>query len=179
MFLEPRKPAFNYFYHPIWLIQVPQGTLPHILNLWILQLPDDEGLHRTVQILSHGEWCYHYNNVAAHITHINHQFLQHCADKNIALNIEKCKFFQIQVTFAGFQLSAEGYQIDQSIFEAIAKYPTPINRSGLQSVIGLVNQLSTSTSNVATLLTQLKLLLSTKSDFAYVAKQSWRSILHC
>ena len=68
------------------------------------------------------------SNAADHLTHVK-QFLQRCVDRNIALNIEKCKFFQTTVTFAGFQLSAEGYQIDQTITEAISSYPTPTNHT--------------------------------------------------
>ena len=40
------------------------------------------------------------------------QFLQQCADKHIALNFDKCKFCQTEVTFAGFRLSTQGYQVD-------------------------------------------------------------------
>ena len=66
------------------------------------------------------------SNVADHLIHVK-KFLQRCVDRNIALNIQKCKFFQATVTFAGFQLSAEGYQIDQIIMRAISSYPTPTN----------------------------------------------------
>ena len=50
-------------------------------------------------------------------THMEHvrQFLQRCQDKRIALNIDKCKFCQTEVTFAGFQLSAKGYRVDATI----------------------------------------------------------------
>ena len=106
------------------------------------------------------------SNAADHLTHVK-QFLQRCVDRNIALNIEKCKFFQTTVTFAGFQLSAEGYQIDQTITEAISSYPTPTNRTDLRSFIGLVNQLTTSTNSVAALLAPLRPLLSTKNDFVW------------
>ena len=50
-----------------------------------------------------------YNsNVSDHERHVK-QFLQRCADCNISLNTEKCQFFQCQITFAGFQLSVDGY----------------------------------------------------------------------
>ena len=52
------------------------------------------------------------SNVEDHMTH-GKQFLQRCVDKNIVLNIDKCKF---QETFAGFQLSAKGYKIEESTF---------------------------------------------------------------
>ena len=106
------------------------------------------------------------SNVTDHVAHVK-QFLQRCADRNISLNVQKCKFFQRQVTFAGFQLSAKGYQVDESITEAIAKYSTPSSRTDLRSFIGLVNQLSTSTNTVAKLLAPFRPLLSTKNDFIW------------
>ena len=68
-----------------------------------------------------------------------------CADKQIALNIEKCHFFQSTVTFVGFQLSSNGYQVDKSISDAIASFLTPNNHTDLCSFFGLANQLSAST----------------------------------
>ena len=59
-----------------------------------------------------------------HAAHVR-QFLQRCAENHIALNLDKCKFSQSKVTFAGFTLSAQGYQIDQSITDAISQFPTP------------------------------------------------------
>ena len=106
------------------------------------------------------------SNITDHINHVQ-QFLQRCKENNIALNTDKCQFFQSQVTFAGFQLSASGYKIDSSIIEAITNYPTPSSRSDLRSFIGLVNQLSTSTNTIATLLAPLRPLLSTKNEFLW------------
>ena len=106
------------------------------------------------------------DNITDHIAHVK-QFLQCCADQHIALNAEKCRFFQTKTTFAGFLLSDQGYQIDPSITEAISKYPVPTNRTELRSFIGLVNQLSSSTSAVATLLTPFRPLLSTKNEFTW------------
>ena len=106
------------------------------------------------------------DNELQHVTHVR-QFLQRCADKHIALNPEKCKFSQNKVTFAGFSLSADGYQVDHSITEAITKFPTPTNRTDLRSFFGLVNQLSSSTNTIAPLLTPLRPLLSTKNDFLW------------
>jgi len=45
-----------------------------------------------------------------HAVHVQ-QFLQHCADKHITLNPEKCKFNQKEVTVAGFTLSEQGYKV--------------------------------------------------------------------
>ena len=110
------------------------------------------------------------SNISDHESHVK-QFLQRCADCNISLNTEKCQFFQRQVTFAGFQLSADGYQVDPSITAAITAYPSPTNRSELRSFMGLVNQLSTSTNTLATPLGPLRPLLSTKNEFLWSTTQ--------
>ena len=101
--------------------------------------------------------------------HANHvrAFLQRCAEKQIALNLDKCHFSQTQATFAGFQLSSNGYQVDGSITEAISSFPTPTNRTDLRSFFGLVNQLSASTNTISSLLAPLRSLLSTKNDFVW------------
>ena len=108
------------------------------------------------------------SDVTQHASHVQ-EFLQRCAEKKITLNLDKCKFCESSVTFAGFQLSATGYQVDHTIIDAISKFPTPANRTDLQSFFGLLNQLSASTNTVSTLLTPLHPLLSTKNDFQWSA----------
>ena len=41
-----------------------------------------------------------------------HHVKQRCADRQIALNLDKCHFFQQEVTFAGFKLCDDDYQVD-------------------------------------------------------------------
>ena len=104
-----------------------------------------------------------------HAIHVR-QFLQRCADKQIALNLEKCKFNQTEVTFAGFTLSLQGYRVDHSITDAILQFPISTKRTHLRSFFGLVNQMSSTTNVVAPLLTPLHSLLSTKNDFLWSPK---------
>ena len=69
---------------------------------------------------SRGFWCIiddiviYDSDPQQHTTHLV-QFLQHCVDKYIAPNFDKCKFYQTEVIFAGFRLSAQGYQVDHSL----------------------------------------------------------------
>lgn len=74
------------------------------------------------------------SNLQQHTNHVM-QFLQQCADKQIAPNLDKCKFGQIEVTFAGFKLSAHGYQVDHSVTDAISNFPAPTNRTDLRSFL--------------------------------------------
>ena len=87
------------------------------------------------------------SDVTQHASHVR-EFLQRCTEKKITLNLDKCKFCESSVTFTGFQLSATGYQVDHTIINAISKFPTPANRTDLQSFFGLVNQLSANTNTM-------------------------------
>ena len=120
-----------------------------------------QGFHRTVDDI-----VIYDNNTSDHAAHVR-QFLQRCVEKNIALNLDKCQFFQPAVTVAGFRLSSDGYQVDTTITTAISQYPKPNTRTDLRSFFGLVNQLSSSTDAIAALLTPLRPLLSTKNDFLW------------
>ena len=108
------------------------------------------------------------SDVTQHASHLR-EFLQRCAEKKITVNLDKCKFCESSVTFAGFQLSATGYQVDHTIIDAISKLPTPANRTDFRSFFGLVNQVSASTNTISTLLTPLRPLLNTKNDIQWSA----------
>ena len=105
-------------------------------------------------------------NATHHADHVR-QFLRRCAECKITLNRDKWRYSQQTVTFAGFTLSEKGYQIDQTVTEAISRFPAPSNRTDLRSFFGLANQLSASTDSIATLLAPLRPLLSTKNDFLW------------
>ena len=102
----------------------------------------------------------------SHAAHVR-QFLQRCTDCGITLNSDKWEYAQTQVTFAGFQLSSEGYSIDKSITEALSNFPTSATRSELRAFFGLANQLSSSSETLAGLLAPLRPLLSTKNEFQW------------
>ena len=108
-----------------------------------------------------------------HDSHVR-LFLQRCNEKNITLNRDKWVYSQPEVVFAGFILSAAGYRVDDSITEAISKFPAPAPacRTDLRSFVGLVNQLSACTPAIASLLTPLRPLLSTKNEFLWTPRLS-------
>ena len=57
------------------------------------------------------------------------QFLQRCLEFKITLNQEKWEYAQLQVTFAGFQISQDGYSIDTAITNAISQCQTHIHKN--------------------------------------------------
>ena len=103
---------------------------------------------------------------ANHAAHVR-QFLQRCAERMITINKDKWEYNEPLVTFAGFQLSQDGYHVDTTITDAITRFPTPANRTDLHAFFGLTNQLAASTDSVAALLGPLRPLLSTKNKFLW------------
>ena len=71
------------------------------------------------------------------------------------------------MTFAGFQLSSEGYKVDSSITTAVSQFPTPKSRTDLRSFCSLVNQLASGTALIVELMSPLQPLLSSKNEFAW------------
>ena len=67
------------------------------------------------------------------------QFLQRCAEHMITINKDKWEYNKPLVTFAGFQLSQDGYRVDTTITDAITQFLTPANRIDLNAFFG-VNQ---------------------------------------
>ena len=102
-----------------------------------------------------------------HAEHVR-QFLQRCSERRITLNSDKWEYAKPQVTFAGFNLDKDGYSIDSSITDAVAKFPTPSSRTELRAFFGLANQLTASTDALAGLLGPLRPLLSTKNEFLWL-----------
>ena len=102
-----------------------------------------------------------------HAKHVR-QFLQRCSEQRITLNPDKWEYTKPQVTFAGFNLDKDGYSIDSSITDAVAKFPTPSSRTELLAFFGLANQLAASTDALAGLLGPLRPLLSTKNEFLWL-----------
>ena len=56
--------------------------------------------------------------------------------KQIDWTNEKCRF-QTTVTFAGFQLFSDDYQVDSSSADAISNFSTPTNQIALWSSFAL------------------------------------------
>ena len=103
----------------------------------------------------------------AHVEHVRH-LSQRCKEKNISLNREKFRFCQTEVPFAGFILTSDGYSISNDITAAISNFPTPSSLTDLRSFFGLMNQLASSTSQIANILTPLRPLLSSCNDFMWM-----------
>ncbi|KAL0199819.1 hypothetical protein M9458_003006, partial [Cirrhinus mrigala] len=77
-------------------------------------------------------------NQAEHHQHVL-QVLQKLRQHSLFLKLEKCEFHQPTVQFLGYNISAEGVQMDQGKVDAILKWPMPTNVKELQRFLGFTN----------------------------------------
>ena len=70
------------------------------------------------------------------------EYITHRARNGIVFNPDKFQFAEDEVEFAGFRITADSVKPTKKMTEAILKFPTPTNITGIRSWFGLVNQVS-------------------------------------
>merc|ERR1712015_470984 len=85
------------------------------------------------------------------VTHLqrSYEVLMRCRESGITLNKDKFVVAAPSVNFCGYTLSRHGISADQSKVSAIRDFPKPANITDLRSFMGLVNQLSEFTPDIA------------------------------
>ena len=98
-------------------------------------------------------------------THVRHvwMLLKRCDDYNITLNPAKCQFAEEKVDFCGFTVSSDGYTVDDKKLRAVKDFPQPSNITDLRSFLGLVNQLGSFSTEIATGAEPLRQLLKPRN----------------
>ncbi|XP_043217806.1 uncharacterized protein LOC122379571 [Amphibalanus amphitrite] len=105
------------------------------------------------------------------------RFMERCEERGISLNRRKLQLAQQKVKFAGFIISADGYEPDPQLTSAISSFPTPKNISELRSFFGLANQVAPFVDELSELLLPLRPLLSTRNEFIWDEQQEQAFIL--
>ncbi|KAL0148816.1 hypothetical protein M9458_055825, partial [Cirrhinus mrigala] len=96
-----------------------------------------EFLHRFVVVYIDDILIYSRNQ-AEHRQHVQ-QVLQKLREHSLYLKLEKCEFHQPSVQFLGYNISAEGVQMDQGKVSAILNWPPPNSIKELQCFLGFAN----------------------------------------
>ena len=87
------------------------------------------------------------------------QVLEKAKAVGMRFNPNKCQFRKVSIKFLGLILSQNGVSPDPSKIEALKKLPEPKDEKLLQSLLGMVNYLSTFDPNIANLTHNLRELL--------------------
>ena len=98
-------------------------------------------------------------------------FLQHCREKNIRINREKCVFFTTQVSYFGHIFMSEGLKPDPTKLAAITQMEPPNNKAELATILGMVNYLSRFIPNLAAITAPMRDLMKKDSEFVWDAQQ--------
>ena len=89
----------------------------------------------------------------------------------ITLNGEKCKFSQPRITFLGHVIDKQGISPDPRKTAAISAMKPPSSITELRRFMGMVNQMSKFSPNIAQISKPLRDLLSTKNSWAWTDSQ--------
>ena len=99
--------------------------------------------------------------------HVNNlrSLLQRCREHRITLSVEKFKFAEQELVWAGYAIRHGGIAMDPAKIEAIAEFPRPTNITGLRSFMGLVEQFADFSPEIKALATPLRPLLRSSETF--------------
>lgn len=78
-----------------------------------------------------------------------HAVLRRLSDIGMTLNTEKCSFAQTSVKFLGHVIDSQGIHPDPAKIEAIVNFATPSNVGEVRRFLGMINQLSKFSPNLA------------------------------
>ncbi|UYV61064.1 hypothetical protein LAZ67_1003288, partial [Cordylochernes scorpioides] len=73
-----------------------------------------------------------------HLTHLR-LFFKFCLEENLQINLKKCNFYQNEIDFLGYHITAGTYTPNIKNTEIINAIRTPINIKTLQSFLGAIN----------------------------------------
>ena len=93
-------------------------------------------------------------------------------DMNVTLNPEKCEFARNQVQFLGHIIDGDGIHTDPEKVTAITDMAVPSNICELLRFLGMVNQLSKFSPELADKSKPLRELLSTKNEWTWGESQT-------
>jgi len=88
-------------------------------------------------------------------------------EKELTLNLQKCKFLQSSLEFYGHVFSKDDMKPNSNKVEAIVKAPQPENQKALRSFLGLANYLKAFIPDYSTITYPLHLLLKNDTEYEW------------
>ena len=98
--------------------------------------------------------------------------LDRAPDVGMRFNPDKCAFKRDNISFYGVTLSAEDIKPDPGKIEAIKNLPEPRIEGLLQLFLGIVNDLSRFSPNIAKMMCNLRALLKKNTEFLWLPQNS-------
>ena len=98
--------------------------------------------------------------------------LERCRKYNLTVNAKKSILCAKQIDFVGYKISHNSIEADPKKLDAIQDFAIPANRTDLRSFMGLVNQLSSFSHEIAATAAPLRGLLATKNEFLWLPEHA-------
>ncbi|KAK7575685.1 hypothetical protein V9T40_011971 [Parthenolecanium corni] len=95
------------------------------------------------------------------------KLLQRLREKNLRVNLKKCKFFVTEIEYLGHVISKDGLHKSNKKIEAVKNAPTPKNADDVRQFLGLVNYYHRFIPSSSTLLHPLNQLLHKDQKFVW------------
>ena len=106
-----------------------------------------------------------------HVQHIR-QVLTRARKHGITFSEKKFEFAREEVNFCGYLVGTNGWKIHPEKISAVKDFPIPLNRTDLRSFMGLVNQFTEFSSDLAKAAEPLRGLLKESNEFLWLPEHS-------
>ena len=93
--------------------------------------------------------------------------LQRCRDVNLKLNRNKVELKQTQITYLGHIISSDGLRADPKKIDAVKQIPAPVDKAGVQRLLGMVAYLQNFAPNISNIAAPLRELVKTEVNFRW------------
>uniref|UniRef100_A0A3B3QZC1 Gypsy retrotransposon integrase-like protein 1 n=1 Tax=Paramormyrops kingsleyae TaxID=1676925 RepID=A0A3B3QZC1_9TELE len=106
------------------------------------------------------------------------QLLQRIRKHGLKLNRAKCLFGVTEMTFLGDKLSGRGVEPDKSKIQAILDMPSPVDKTGVLRIMGMVNFIGKFIPHLSAKTVSLRELLNHRAEFKWTRKheQEWKML---
>ena len=102
-----------------------------------------------------------------HLTRV----LERLKKEGVTLNVDKCIFYSNVIHFLGQKIDTDGVSPDEEKIKAICNIPKPTNVTKIRRFLGMINQLSKFSPNLAEKTKPLRELLSKKTQWYWGPEQ--------
>ena len=100
--------------------------------------------------------------------------LQRCRDVNLKLNRNKVELKQTQITYLGHIISSDGLRADPKKIDAVKQIPAPVDKAGVQRLLGMVAYLQKFAPNISNIAAPLRELVKKRGELSLGRASSWR-----